>query len=178
MDPNKSFGHYLLVESFPDILNVEFTAKMENQLDKIEEGATVRNRQELIKLPDTSQMKVKIRVHESVINMVKVGQQARVVLDSMPDRTFQGRVNKVGLLPDSLSRWANPNLKVYTTEVLITEKLPQTVKPGVSAQAEIIVTNIPQTLYVPIQAVTTYRGRPAVYVLRGGKPSPSPVPTS
>ncbi len=30
----------LLVESFPDILNVEFTAKMENQLDKIEEGAT------------------------------------------------------------------------------------------------------------------------------------------
>ncbi|MCD6339683.1 MAG: efflux RND transporter periplasmic adaptor subunit [Verrucomicrobia bacterium] len=141
----------------------------------IEEGATVRNRQELIKLPDTSQMKVKIRVHESVINMVKVGQQARVVLDSMPDRTFQGRVNKVGLLPDSLSRWANPNLKVYTTEVLITEKLPQTVKPGVSAQAEIIVTNIPQTLYVPIQAVTTYRGRPAVYVLRGGKPSPSPV---
>ncbi len=30
----------LLVESFPDILNVEFTAKMETQLDKIEEGTT------------------------------------------------------------------------------------------------------------------------------------------
>jgi DNA topoisomerase-1 len=28
----------LLVESFPDILNVEFTAAMENQLDKIEDG--------------------------------------------------------------------------------------------------------------------------------------------
>ena len=28
----------LLVESFPDILNVEFTAGMENELDKIEEG--------------------------------------------------------------------------------------------------------------------------------------------
>ncbi len=28
----------LLVESFPDILNVEFTASMEDQLDKIEDG--------------------------------------------------------------------------------------------------------------------------------------------
>ena len=29
----------LLVESFPDILNVEFTASMEGELDRIEEGA-------------------------------------------------------------------------------------------------------------------------------------------
>ena len=28
----------ILVENFPDVLNVEFTAKMENELDKIEEG--------------------------------------------------------------------------------------------------------------------------------------------
>src|SRR5207244_10280069 len=28
----------LLVESFPDVLNVEFTAGMEDQLDRIEEG--------------------------------------------------------------------------------------------------------------------------------------------
>jgi len=28
----------LLVESFPDILNVEFTASMEDELDKIEDG--------------------------------------------------------------------------------------------------------------------------------------------
>ena len=37
----------------------------------IEEGAQVRNRQELITLPDTSQMKVDIKIHESQISKVK-----------------------------------------------------------------------------------------------------------
>jgi HlyD family secretion protein len=36
----------------------------------IEEGATVRNRQELIKLPDVSRMKVTVKVHESHVNMI------------------------------------------------------------------------------------------------------------
>ncbi|HOK78481.1 MAG TPA: efflux RND transporter periplasmic adaptor subunit, partial [Verrucomicrobiota bacterium] len=67
----------------------------------IEEGATVRNRQELIKLPDTSKMKVTVRVHESHVGMVKPGQVAFVVLDSMPDQRFQGYVDKVALLPDT-----------------------------------------------------------------------------
>jgi HlyD family secretion protein len=39
----------------------------------IEEGATVRNRQELIKLPDVSRMKVTVKVHESYVNMITPG---------------------------------------------------------------------------------------------------------
>ncbi|MHB9005532.1 MAG: HlyD family secretion protein, partial [Limisphaerales bacterium] len=74
----------------------------------IEEGATVRNRQELIKLPDVSRMKVTIKVHESHIGMIRVGQPAYVVLDSMPDVRFRGVVDKVGLLPDTQSRFGNP----------------------------------------------------------------------
>ncbi len=35
----------------------------------------------------------------------------------------------------------NPNLKVYSTDVLIEEELPD-LKPGASARAEIIVTNL------------------------------------
>ncbi|MBT6238751.1 MAG: HlyD family efflux transporter periplasmic adaptor subunit, partial [Verrucomicrobia bacterium] len=56
----------------------------------IEEGATVRKRQDLITVPDTSQMKVDIKVHESQVNKVKKGQTAFVVLDSMPDERFKG----------------------------------------------------------------------------------------
>ncbi|MGE3312197.1 MAG: efflux RND transporter periplasmic adaptor subunit [Limisphaerales bacterium] len=140
----------------------------------IEEGATVRNRQELIKLPDVSRMKVTIKVHESYVNMVSPGLPAFVVLDSAPDQRFAGIVAKVALLPDSQSRWGNPNLKVYNTEVHITDELID-VKPGVSAKAEVIITNIADTLSVPIQAVTTSRGRQVVYVVRGGKAEPRPV---
>ncbi len=140
----------------------------------IEEGATVRNRQELIKLPDTSRMKVTVKIHESNINLIRAGQNALVVLDSMPDSPFRATVERVALLPDSQSRWGNPNLKLYNTEVVITDPLPD-VKPGVSAKAEIIITNIANAISVPIQAVTTLKGRPVVYVVRGGKPEPRPV---
>ncbi len=140
----------------------------------IEEGATVRNRQELIKLPDTSKMEVNLRVHESHVGMVRPGQPAFVVLDSLPDQRFQGYVDKVGLLPDTQARWGNPNLKVYKTDVLVTDPLPG-VKPGVSARAEILVTNITDALSVPIQAVTTLKGRQVCYVANGKKTTPVPV---
>ncbi len=140
----------------------------------IEEGAVVRNRQELIKLPDTSRMKVTIKVHESHVGLVQIGQPAFIKLDSIPDQRFQGVVQKVALLPDSQARFGNPNLKVYNTEVVIVDPLPG-VKPGVSAQAEIVVTNIGNALSVPLQAVTTHRGRQVVYLKSGSKNVPTPV---
>ena len=141
----------------------------------IEEGATVRNRQEIIKLPDTSRMKVTVKVHESHVNMIRPGQPAFVTLDSMPDERFAGIVEKVGLLPDTSSRWGNPNLKVYNTDIHITDKLPD-VKPGVSAKAEIIITNVESALSVPIQAVTTLKGQQVVYLARAnGNGDPRPV---
>ncbi len=140
----------------------------------VEEGAMVRYRQELIKLPDTSQMKVEVKVHESHVNKVKRGLLAYVVLDSLPDNRYKAVVSKVAALPDTQSRWANPNLKVYSTEVVITDPLPD-IKPGVSANTEIVITNIPQALTVPIQAVTTVKGQQVVYAARGRSSQPIPV---
>ena len=139
----------------------------------IEEGAVVRNRQELIKLPDVAEMKLLVKIHESHINQIRSGQPAYVVLDSMPDQRFRGFVAKVAPLPDSSSRWMNPNLKVYATEIRITERLPD-VKPGVSARAEVVITNLTDVLTVPIQSVTTLRGQQVAYVA-GNPPHPVPV---
>jgi HlyD family secretion protein len=139
----------------------------------IEEGATVRNRQEIIKLPDVAEMKLRVKIHESHINQLRLDQPAFVVLDSMPDQRFRGKVNKVAPLPDSQSRYGNPDLKVYATEILITDKLPD-VKPGVSARAEIIITNLTDTLSVPIQAVTTRKGKQVVF-LASAPQAPVPV---
>lgn len=129
----------------------------------IEEGAVVRNRQELIKLPDVSAMKLQVKIHESHINQVQPGQPAIVVLDSAPDQRYRGVVNRVAPLPDSSSRWSNPNLKVYATEIVVTDRMPE-VKPGVSARAEIIVTNLPNVITVPLQAVTTRKGQQVVFL--------------
>jgi len=140
----------------------------------IEEGAQVRNRQELITLPDTSQMKVDIKVHESQINKVKKGQTAFIVLDLEPDKRYKGIVSKVAPLPDSASFFSDPNLKEYATEILVTDQLPD-LKPGVSARAEIVITNIANTLKVPIQSVTTINSKQVVFKAGGSDPKPIPV---
>ncbi len=129
----------------------------------IEEGAMVRYRQEIIKLPDVSAMKLQVKVHESHVNQITRGQLAFVVLDSMPDRRFGGVVNRVAPLPDSSTRWSNPNLKVYATEILVTDDLPN-VKPGVSARAEILITNLEDVIALPLQTVSTRGGKPVVFV--------------
>lgn len=138
----------------------------------IEEGAQIRQRQEIIKLPDVSQMIVEIRVHESHVLQIRPGLTAYVTVDSLPDQRFKARVTKVAVLPNSQDRWFNPNLKVYSTEVLIEDKLPD-LKPGASARAEIVVTNLVGALSVPLQSVTTVKGKQVCYVQSsaGGVPT-------
>jgi hypothetical protein len=133
----------------------------------------VRNRQEIIKLPDVSAMKVQVKIHETYINQIELGQPAFVVLDSMPDQRFRGNVSKVAPLPDSQSRWGNPDLKIYATEILITDKL-QDIKPGVSARAEVLITNLVNVVSVPIQSVTTRKGKQVVF-LASAPQEPVPV---
>lgn len=140
----------------------------------IEEGAQIRQRQEIIKLPDVSEMIVEIRVHESHVLQIHPGQLAYVTVDSIPDRRFKAKVTKVAVLPNSQDRWMNPNLKVYSTDVLIEEDLPD-LKPGASARAEIVVTNLVDALTVPLQAVTTVKGRQVCYVQKGNDLTPVPV---
>ncbi|HXU78222.1 MAG TPA: efflux RND transporter periplasmic adaptor subunit [Methylomirabilota bacterium] len=140
----------------------------------IEEGAVVRNRQEIIKLPDVAEMKLQVKIHESHINQIRNGQPAFVVLDSMPEQRFHGIVNRIAPLPDSQSRWGNPDLKVYATEILITDKLPD-IKPGVSARAEIVITNLTDALTVPIQSVSTHKGKQVVFLATAPQ---EPVPVT
>jgi len=140
----------------------------------IEQGATIRQKQDLLKLPDVTQMMIEVKVHESHVRQVKPGLGAYVTIDSLPDKQFTGVVKKVAVLPDTSSRYYNPNMKVYSTEVWINESL-QDIKPGVSGRAEVVVTNLLGVLTVPIQAVTTVKGQQVCFVQRGEKDMPVPV---
>lgn len=151
-----------------------FTERWSNS-GQIEEGATVRQRQEIIKLPDISQMLVDLKVHESYVNQIRPGLSANVTIDSLPDSHFKGVVRKIAPLPDTQSRYSNPNLKVYSTEVLIQDERLPNIKPGVSARAEIIITNLEDVITVPIQAVTTLKGQQVCYLEGAANPVPTPV---
>ena len=134
----------------------------------------VRNQQALIELPDVSRMLAEVKVPEDRVRQVAVGQPAVVRMDTLPGRSFQGRVTKVAVVADSQAAWENPNRKVYPTEVLVEEQIP-VMKPGVTARAEIIINILVNVISVPIQAVIKLQDRQVCYVWDNGTTKEVPV---
>jgi HlyD family secretion protein len=142
----------------------------------IEEGATVRQRQELIKLPDVSRMLAEIKIPEAQVRQVQPGMRAFVQVETLPGQHFAGTVRKVAILPDSQSSWLDPNLKEYLTEILIEDELPQ-LKPGVSARAQIIITNLVNVVSVPRQCVVMQNGQSICFVASSKSTTAVPITT-
>ena len=141
--------------------------------ENIEEGATVRERQVLLTIPDTSVMAVRVQVHESFVKKVWPGQKARIRVDAYPNEELTGTVHRIAVLPDSQNRWLSPDLKVYSTMIHIDSEYDW-LKPGMSAEAEIVTDVIEDALQVPVNAVHIVDGRPTCYVtgLFGMEPRP------
>lgn len=131
--------------------------------DVIEEGATVRERQVLITIPDTSAMTVKVRIHEAFVEQIQPGQEARIKVDARPTEALKGRVSRISVLPDPQNRWMNPELKVYTTVIDI-EGSHSWLRPGMTASAEIITRRLEDVTQVPLQAVFLEDGQAVCYV--------------
>lgn len=137
--------------------------------ERIREGASVREQQTIITIPDMTKMSVRVKIHESYIKKVKKAQKARVTVDAFPDQVLEGEVTTVGVLPDSQNRWLNPDMKVYLTTIAISGT-HDWLKPGMSAKVEIRVDHLTNVVYVPIQAVSPADGRQFCYVPNGAKP--------
>ncbi len=134
--------------------------------EQIREGATIRERQPLITIPDMSKMAVRVKVHESYIQKISKGLPAKIQVDAYPNKKLEGEVTKVALLPDSQNRWINPDLKVYQTTVTI-GGTHDWLKPGMSAKVEIFVRQLRDVLYVPLQAVSENGGKHYCQVVNG-----------
>ena len=142
--------------------------------EQIREGATVRERQTVITVPDMKKMCVKVKIHESYIKTIRKGQKVRITADAFPDRKLEGEVSQVGMLPDSENTWLNPDMKVYRTTIKITGE-HDWIRPGMSAKAEILVNHLDDVVYVPIQAVNPLEDKKFCYVANGGKLEPREV---
>ncbi len=145
----------------------------------IKEGALIRKGYSVIDLPDISELMAVVQVHESFVRHIKTDQKAVVRIDSLPDREFHGVVRHVAPTPDARRKYYE-NISVYDTHVWIQDEnsqLPEDLKPGVSAKAEIIVAELNDVMMVPVQSVTTYKGQKVVQVKRGENVVVVPVKT-
>ncbi|MFK8115447.1 MAG: efflux RND transporter periplasmic adaptor subunit [Rubripirellula sp.] len=113
----------------------------------ITEGATVRKDQVLLLMPDLTQMQVKLGIHESVIDRVRPGIKAVVTL---PDRTLEAKVSEVASVTKPAGWWTG-NVVKYDTVI----ELPSDagLKPGMSAEVDVILAVHENILTIPVAAV-------------------------
>jgi HlyD family secretion protein len=144
--------------------------------EPISEGSTVSHRQPIITIPDMGKLAVDVSIHESYVKRVSLGQKARIVVDAEPDKTLNGEIAEMAVLPDSTNMRYNPNHKVYPAVVRI-EGAHEWLKPGMSARVIIIVEEIEQATFVPVQAIHADGDRNYCYVKSSGRPEERTVKT-
>jgi RND family efflux transporter MFP subunit len=129
---------------------------------KIEQGAEISEGYKIITIPDASEMKVEVKIHETWIDRIEPNQPAEITVEAFPDKTFTGKVLKKAPLADQ-EDFLNPDLKVYSTDVGI-DGTHEALKTGMTGKVTVIIDKLLDVLYVPIQAVVTVEDKKICYV--------------
>ncbi len=138
----------------------------------------------LLTISDMSVVEAEMEVDETSIPTVEVGQAARVRIDAYPNRSFDGVVTEVGSSPMPRDETQQQTDAIKFKVKIEIKDPPDTVKPGLSVQADILTGFSALAVVVPLQALVVRdvpreegeaaaSGPPAeeegVYLLKDGK---------
>tara|TARA_Y100001934_G_scaffold104533_1_gene128578 strand:+ start:3109 stop:4290 length:1182 start_codon:yes stop_codon:yes gene_type:complete len=127
---------------------------------KITVGDRVWSGTELIEIPDLDNMQVYCLIGEMDIETVRVGQRANIRLEAFPGPVFTGVLSD--LAPMASPQPGAPDIRVFELVIDIEGK-DERLKPGMSAEIEIIIESIPDALAVPLNALVRRGEGYAVY---------------
>jgi len=133
---------------------------------RVEVGAKINPRQQLMIIPDLTTLQIRTRVYEAIIDQVHPGLQAHVRFENKPEVTYPGRIIRVGVLPDSQNRWLNPGVKVFSVIVALDQDI-EGLRPGMSCEVEIELAKLDNVLHVPVAAVYTRQDQTFCYRVDG-----------
>jgi HlyD family secretion protein len=115
----------------------------------------------IMTIADMSLITAEVKVDETDIISVHVGQSANVSIDAIPNRIFVGKVIEIGdtaILRSSglaASASATSSQEAKDFKVVIALDLPpDDIRPGLSCSAKIVTATRRNTLSIPIQALT------------------------
>jgi len=114
----------------------------------------------LMTIADMSVVQAEIEVDETDIPSVVIGQPAKVSIDAIPDRTFNGHVIEIGNSPIQPTNTSGQNTNTTTqatnfkVSIMLDDAVPIGIRPGFTCAADITTAVRQRALAVPIQAVT------------------------
>lgn len=122
-----------------------------------------------IVIVDTSSLQVKVTVAEVDMAKLKVGQTASMTLDALPGKTYNAKVLTIGPVGTITQGVVN-----YPVTVVVTDA-DSAIKPGMTANLNIVVDRRENVLLIPTRAVRTQGNQKTVNVLYKGQTIQVPV---
>src|SRR5580693_8543064 len=115
----------------------------------------------LMTIADMSIITAEVKVDETDIVNVRLGQPAEVTIDAIPKKIFHGKVSEIGDnaivrssgVSTSQSATASEEAKDFKVVVTLTDP-PRDLRPGLSTTAKITTATRSNALAIPIQALT------------------------
>ena len=119
----------------------------------------------LLTLADMSVIQGEIEVDETSMPSVQIGQKAKISIDAIPDKTFNGHVTEVGNSPLQTQTPGQTGTQATTFKVVVVldDKVPDA-RPGFTCTADITTATRGNVTAVPIPAVAV---RELVYDANG-----------
>ena len=106
----------------------------------------------LMTIADLSEMEVEVEVDETDVVGVRLGQTAEVKVDALAGQTLKGTVTEVGSSALQNLTTAAQESKDFKVVITLVDP-PSSLKPGLSASADIITAEKKDSLAVPISAL-------------------------
>ncbi|RAM49957.1 MAG: efflux RND transporter periplasmic adaptor subunit [Hapalosiphonaceae cyanobacterium JJU2] len=99
-------------------------------------------------------------IYEKDLNKVKIGQPLRVKISSLPNRTFTGKITRIGSVVEGETRVVSVQAEI--------ENSGEQLKPGMFAELQVLTneTSAP-VLAIPSSAVVDANGKKMIYVKNG-----------
>jgi HlyD family secretion protein len=133
-------------------------------------GSTITLGGPLFTLVDLDRLYVRAAIDEYDARQIRLDQEARVSLEALPGRTLRGRVYKISPAVSGERQEA----RTFSIRVAL-EEGRGFVKPGMSADVEVIVARRQNALFVPSQALLEREGKRWVYRIADGQARLVPV---
>jgi len=158
-----------VVKAPGDGIVIYFNDRYWDPTSRVRPGSTLHFQQPIFTLPDLDKMKVKLKIHESVVKKVLLNLPATMKVEALSsNQILHGKVLSVASVAQN-DEWRGGGVKEYLTEVSIAD-LPSEagLRPGMTAEVKILVKTVPDALTVPVQAVTESDGKHVSYVVSAG----------
>lgn len=133
---------------------------------KVTVGDQVWGGTPLLHIPDLDHMQVHCLIGEMDIERIRVGQRAYIRLEAFPGPVFSGVLTD--LAPMASPQPGAPDIRVFELTIDI-EGQDDRLKPGMSAEVEIILESVPDVLAIPLTALFNRQDGYAVFRFADGE---------